>query len=357
MAGISSAEEKPDLIAAMQQWGVAVTLRPGQKRVSLRCPFHEDRGRPNMSAWLDSQTFYCFRCQRGGDVYDFVGRAIFGDRWNPRDRVMFLEVVNRETTQKIPARKVHKIQVEKTVQREVVQVLGLAAKVYHMALMGRSGAAARSVLIQRGIDLQAMRRYNLGYATQGALAGVLASYPGGLRAAADAAGLFYEGREWLQGRIIFPDLGRDGRVLNLAGRAVQKNAYLRYLSLPGLPKTIWGLRNISATLPVIVLESLPDAVNLRQMGFQGIAVNGTGIAWYLIPKLAKIPILVWLPQNDRAASEALERWQKKIPKARSLVIPYQPHEKDINDIVRHRGQPATREILTRALDAVGIRIG
>jgi len=356
MAHINQFDEKPDLIMTMEQQGLEINFRPGQKRGTVRCPFHGDTGRPNMSVWLDSQTFYCFRCSRGGDVYDFVGRSIFGDGWNPRDKEMFLKVINRTSTTKIPKRKVEQVKVEKTLHREVIQVLGLATKIYHMSLMGSSGKHARNVLIKRGIGQEAMRRYNLGFAADGALTGVLATYPIGLREAAEAAGLYYDGREWLKGRIIFPDLGGDGTVTNMAGRALRKDAYIRYLSLPGLPKTIWGLRSASSTMPTIVLESLPDAVNLRQMGFQGLAINGTGIAWYLIPKLEKLPIVALLPQNDTAGIEALIRWKKKLPKARILEINYNADEKDINDMFQKRGKQETKRIITHALEEVGITI-
>jgi hypothetical protein len=102
---------------------------------------------------------------------------------------------------------------------------------------------------------------------------------------AEEAGLFHERHEWLQGRIVFPDLNRSGAVLHMIGRAPKRDAALRYLSLPGLPKTIWGLANLRRSQPVILTESIIDAVNLRQMGFQGMAVGGTSLAAHLAEQL------------------------------------------------------------------------
>ena len=144
--------------------------------------------------------------------------------------------------------------------------------------------------------MKAVRRFRLGLASPGALLGALAGYPPRLREAAEVAGLYIrndEGtaRELLSGRIAFPDIDRHGRVLHMVGRSLEADAFIRYLSLSGLPKTIWGLADVKPGKPVILTESIIDAVNLRQMGFQGVAFIGTGFASHLLPKLLKVRVL------------------------------------------------------------------
>jgi DNA primase len=39
-----------------------------------RCPFHDDRGRPNLVVFPATQTYKCFACGAQGDVIDFVAR-------------------------------------------------------------------------------------------------------------------------------------------------------------------------------------------------------------------------------------------------------------------------------------------
>ena len=39
-----------------------------------RCPFHDDRGRPNMAVFPRTNTFKCFACGAMGDILDFVAR-------------------------------------------------------------------------------------------------------------------------------------------------------------------------------------------------------------------------------------------------------------------------------------------
>ena len=229
-----------------------------------------------------------------------------------------LEILERYEVPKIEYRPAPR---PKELNQDIVQVLTLAAHVYHLALMGRAGNRARTILKERRIDIEDMRRYRLGYASPGALVGALAGYPPSLRKAAEEAGLFITGRddkprELLARRIIFPDVMRNGSVQHMVGRSTDPNskAAYKYFALSGLPRTIWGLGRASRTKPVILTESTPDAVNLLQMGFQGAAVGGTGIASYLIAHLSKFDVVI-LPQNDDRGREAVERWAELLPKA------------------------------------------
>src|ERR1051326_7534072 len=49
-----------------------IELRRQGRAAVGRCPFHTDRGRPNLYAWPQTASWYCFRCCVGGDVVRFV---------------------------------------------------------------------------------------------------------------------------------------------------------------------------------------------------------------------------------------------------------------------------------------------
>ena len=50
---------------------VTTTLRPSGKTLVGRCPLHEDR-RPSFTVYPDTNSWYCFGCQRGGDTIAFI---------------------------------------------------------------------------------------------------------------------------------------------------------------------------------------------------------------------------------------------------------------------------------------------
>lgn len=355
-------KEKPDLLAVMQMAGVDISRVANGSHGMLRCAFHEDKGKPNMSVWPATGRWKCFRCGIGGDVYDFVGFQLFGDNWNKLDKQMFIEVVSKLKDSKIPVVKVTptppRPQAEVTA---IYNVLTLASRVYAASLESSVGQQAREYLSTRKIDMDAARKMRLGYCHPGLLATALSSYPKPLQDAAETAGLFHDGREWLQNRIIFSDVGSNGSVKHMVGRSLEPEAYIRYLSLPGIDKTIYRLGMASKSQPILLTESMVDTVNLCQMGFQGAGVNGTGLAQYLVPLLSAFPFIAIVPQNDDASRESVVRWLKEIPHARVLEIPYREaegevkKEKDINDLVTKYGVEATRQMLVGELDKVGIR--
>ena len=356
-------DEKPDLIVTMKKAGVAMpegTRRP----FFVYCPFHADRKTPNMRVDPVQGVFYCHACGVGGDAISFIGLQIFGPSFNHRDAGMFKAVVERIAKQNMPSVEYRPPPRSKELTQRIVQTLTLAARVYHLALMGKAGEPVRRYLQDRRIDIASMRKFRLGYAVPGALMGALAGYPPSLRSAAEEAGLYIldaqgKPRELLFERIIFPDIARNGSVRHMIGRSLDPDtrAAYKYFALSGLPKTIWGLGCSTRTKPVILTESTPDAVNLLQMGFQGAAVNGTGIPTYLIKDLKKIPDLVFLPQNDERGNEAVRSWKDLLPHGRILQDHlYQKDEKDLNDQVRRYGLEKTREMLLRSLSTVGLDI-
>jgi hypothetical protein len=50
---------------------VTTPLRPSGKTLVGECPLHEDR-RPSFTVYPDTNSWYCFGCQRGGDAIAFV---------------------------------------------------------------------------------------------------------------------------------------------------------------------------------------------------------------------------------------------------------------------------------------------
>jgi len=51
-----------------------VNLMPaGKNRYKGLCPFHEDKN-PSLYVYTDTQSFYCYSCGFGGDIFDFLMR-------------------------------------------------------------------------------------------------------------------------------------------------------------------------------------------------------------------------------------------------------------------------------------------
>ncbi len=53
---------------------LGVQLRSYGNRERGRCPLHEERS-PSFTIYTDQQSFYCYGCNRGGDVIDLLSEA------------------------------------------------------------------------------------------------------------------------------------------------------------------------------------------------------------------------------------------------------------------------------------------
>ena len=75
--------------------------------------------------------------------------------------------------------------------------------------------------------------------------------------------------EFFAGRITFVERNRAGRVIHMAGRALDGKARLKYLFLPELRKPVYGLARLDPSRPVFVVEGIFDYVTLWQRGLPG----------------------------------------------------------------------------------------
>ena len=332
---------KPDLLSIVRK-----TVNPNAEYGrSIRCPFHEDR-EPSLHLY-QTRTWYCFGCGKGGDVYDFYGNLLFGDRWDNRDPVMFSEV--RKALVREPCKKISLNSQGKNPPEEIppenLAALRWAAEAYHKALVtgrGKDEENAREYLVRRGIAMETARKLKIGFAGKNELKKrSLVFEPGKRTSFMDRMakiGLIKDGREYYYQRIIFPNIAKDGSVLNLTGRSLFSSGK-RYLNIPNMKKELYLLGQSRSDETLYLTESVTDAVTLRQFGYQAAAVNGTALTKQMAASLEPFSSIVIVPQNDLPSANAASSWCELIPRCRVMLPDYiDGEEKDVNDILRLEGE-------------------
>ena len=68
---IDSVRERSDIVELI---GSYVTLRRAGSNYTGLCPFHSERT-PSFTVFPDTQSFFCFGCEAGGDAFTFVMRS------------------------------------------------------------------------------------------------------------------------------------------------------------------------------------------------------------------------------------------------------------------------------------------
>jgi DNA primase len=296
-----------------------VALRPTGRDLVGRCPFHPDGGRPNLYVYPESDSWWCYRCNVGRDAIDFVARIegldllaaaarlaglpgapVGGDRGAPaapgspaRGAAGAPAAPSRPRRRPAPAGPGGAAGLGPA-ERDC---LAAAVEVYHRRLL--ADGAALAYVEGRGVDRRTIRRYRVGFAA-GELAEELRRRALPAAAARRAGLLTRSGREFLRGRVVFPEL-RDGRPIWLVGRPPdppdppappapppdperegdpdrgrppRPARGAKYLGLPGR-KPLLGWDAARASPEVCLVEGPFDALVLATWGIPAVALVGT----------------------------------------------------------------------------------
>jgi DNA primase len=252
------------------------------------CPFHGEKT-PSFSVSLDKQIFHCFGCKAGGNVFSFLMEI---------EGIPFLEAVKKLGDQaNIPLPQISdSFQQDKNTEERQKMLEGhkLLAKLYHHCLQNtKQGEIAKKYLEQRGIGLELIEKFQLGYAPESwdfatqflkkrdfslelmAAAGIL-----GKR---EFDGKFFDR---FRDRIIFPIADTQGNVIGFGGR-ILGDGEPKYLNSPETKifkksRTLYGYhlsrQGIRRKNQIILFEGNVDVIAGWKAGIDnGVATLGTSL--------------------------------------------------------------------------------
>ena len=294
--------------------GETVTLqRRGGNYVGL-CPFHQEKS-PSFNVTPDKGVFYCFGCQKGGTIFDFI-MEIEKVPW--RDAV---ELLARKAGIEIPREDEQRDGINR---ESFLELYRRVAGSFHWLLMeGQQGEAARTYLESRGLRRETLEAFQVGYAPpeRDWLFKFLAqkSYSADFLG---KVGLFIDnsrGREGalFAGRVMFPISNARGEIIAFGGRAMG-DAQPKYLNSPetaffrkgenlfGLDKAVQPIRKEGC---FILVEGYMDVIAMHQAGVANcVAPLGTALTEAqvrLLKRYAGKALLLF--DSDAAGQNATER--------------------------------------------------
>lgn len=239
-----------------------VELKGRDKRLEGHCPLpgHQD-DTPSFNLYTRTQRYYCFGCDSGGDVLDFVQQMDGCSLAQACARLLGWEsgpatASGNDARAPKPQPRAGREQAgdegaaARARNEEHAPILTQAMTHYHRALL--RSPFALSYLASRGVSLRTAQRCMLGY-VDGSWRFQLMGKPHLWRAAQAAGLLTSAGREWLSGRLIVPEI-LDGKCIWLIGRVLPMQvpqrvqfADKKYLGLP-IGKPLLGYGRASALL-------------------------------------------------------------------------------------------------------------
>jgi DNA primase len=368
--------------------------RQGRNYVGL-CPWHDD-SRPSLQVNPERQSFKCWVCDIGGDVFSFVMKmegvefrealemladraGITIERRPQRHFAMEAEPSGDDGYGYAPAAPAATSGQDK---RTLFQAMAWALDQYHECLLNSPDAdAARRYLQERGITAESIERFHLGFAPlerdwivrrikeQGNESllqrrmkvleriDVLTRSPEG-------GGLY----ERFRGRLLFAIRDAQNRPVAIAGRLLPElnmTSRAKYVNSTETPlftknKLLYGLDLAREALKkdktALIMEGYTDVIVAHQYGFTtAVAAMGTAVGESHIRLLkAHADRIILVLDGDEAgtrrANEVLELF---IAQQADLQILTLPEDLDPCDYLHKYGAEAFRELLeTRAVDAL-----
>ncbi len=350
---IEEVRSRADIVEVI---GAHVRLRKAGRNFVGLCPFHGEKT-PSFSVNREKGFFYCFGCQAGGTVFNFIMRM---------EGLSFPEAVrslaNRcgitivEDSRRDP---------RAASEREaMLKAAALASDFFiHVLWEESAGAPGRDYLKKRAIDTPTAKAFKLGFAPGGAasLASVLARR--GLLDAGGKIGLVKgsgsQAIDMFRARLMFPIHDAAGRVIAFGGRVLDARLP-KYINSPESPlysksRNLYGLAQARAAIAradrAIVVEGYIDAIALAQAGFnETVASLGTALTVDQLRLLARYTKNVFACfDGDKAGHSASIRAVRTFLEAgilgRGIFI---PQGFDPDTLVKQRGAKSFAALIDAA---------
>lgn len=274
-------EELKYRVDAEQLVSSYVKLRRSGRNLTGLCPFHSEKT-PSFFVYPENNSFYCFGCGAGGDMITFIRQA------EHLDYVEAVKYLAGRVGMTVPEDAVDD---ETGRRRQRMQALNReAARFFHSVLVSPAGQRGMEYLTARGLSMETIRHFGLGYAPDswGALRDHLRQKGFSDGEMLDAAVVRRSERgtvyDQFRDRVMFPIIDLRGVVIGFGGRILGdgKPKYLNSSDTLVFKKSrgLFAMNFAKSTKePCLILcEGYMDAIAIHQGGFDNaVATLGTAL--------------------------------------------------------------------------------
>ncbi len=338
-----------------------VNLSKRGRLIKGLCPFHNEKT-PSFTIYPDSQSFYCFGCGAGGDAITFVRRI------ENLDYVEAVKVLAERAGMQMPEDG-YDDSLSKHRQR-ILAANREAAKFFHSTMMSPVGKTGLDYFLSRGLSMQTIKHFGLGYAPDSWDA--LLKYMRGkgftnqelfdanlVRVSNKGERTHYYDN--FKNRAMVPIIDLRGNVIAFGGRVLDdsKPKYINTSDTLVYKKSngVFALNFAKNGNPskIIVAEGYMDVIALHQAGFtNSIACLGTALTQEqarLVSRYAEEVILSY--DSDEAGQKATRRaidiFSKTGVKIRVLKL---TGGKDPDEIIKKYGKEKFQSLIDGAANDI-----
>ena len=279
-------EQIKERLSIVDVVGSYIKLTKAGSSYKALCPFHNEKS-PSFNVSPSREAFYCFGCNRGGDIFTFV-ESIEGVEFIDALKILAERAgveLKREASE------------SRTERDKLLELMEDVTVFYQRHMLENS--AVKDYLVKRGLTESTIRSFRIGYAPlDWRLAYDHLHAKGFTDQEIERAGLIktVEGKspyDRFRGRVMFPIFDANGHVVAFSGRVfgVEKNQdgtdVAKYINSPEGPlydksSIMFGYdrakKSIRTQNFTILVEGQMDLIMAHQAGTENcVAVSGTAL--------------------------------------------------------------------------------
>jgi DNA primase len=340
MGAIDEVKQRTDIVDVV---GQHVTLTKAGRTFRALCPFHSEK-HPSFYVYPEQQSWHCFGCNTGGDVFSFIMKKQsidFGEA---------LKILAQRAGVALPSR--FEPGAESEEKQKLYQVNQAAAQYFHNLLLNSpAGKKAQSYVTGRGFSQKTIANFQLGFSPN--------SWEGLKQHLMDrgytesellTAGLIIEAEggethDRFRNKLMFPIPDARGRITGFGARVLD-DSLPKYINSPQTPvfdksSTLYGIDLAKDAIrqqnQVVIVEGYMDVITAHQNGFNNVVASmGTSVTEKQINTLKRLSKeMIFALDADAAGEEATLRavdYENTLDAEVKVII--LPQGKDPDDVIK-----------------------
>jgi len=356
MSVIDEVKGRTDIAGVVSQY---VALKKAGRNLIGLCPFHSERN-PSFFIYPEQQSWHCFGCNTGGDVFSFIMKKEnmdFGEA---------LRLLADRAGVAIPSRGAR--DEEKEEREPLYKINEAAARYFHNLLLNSpEGRKAKSYIQSRGFTDKTAAEFQLGYSAN--KWDDLKKYlqeQGYAEEEQAKAGLMVEsegGRihDRFRNKLMFPIWDIKGRVIGFGARVLD-DSLPKYVNSPQTPafdksRSLYGINLAAPSIrqqdTAVIVEGYVDVITAHQNGLNNVVASmGTSVTESQVSslkRLTKINNIVLALDADAAGEEAMLRvvgYENTLEA--NLLVAILPKGKDPDDMIKENPE-AWQKMIAEAI--------